>query len=531
VAEELAAEGGRTSGNPRRMITTGTLGHGGGSAACCTIRVTDEAALIAEAVRLKTEGLGLQRVADRIGKTKGWVRHKLIFAALKGNTSFPPPSEPRSDWDGRPLEFHPLANLFPLIEGGEFDALVADIKANGQHEEIVVFDGMLLDGRNRYRACLAAGIEPRALAFRPDVHGDPLAFVISRNLKRRHLNDSQRAMVAARLESYRHGDNQYSEGDANLHVRRVEAAKQLGVSSRSVASAAVVRDRAVPQVVQAVDRGKLSISQAAIAARLASGQQERIAAEAEAGRANVARTVIKQAAREVRERELGDKIAAGNLALPQQRFGVIVADPQWGRTVYSEETGMDRHAGNHYPTANGTEETQDDPIKALPVAGLAAPDCVLGLWCTDPHRGVDVMRAWDFAPKSYFVWCKDVIEIEIPADVRVALGIGDGRILQVVGAPGTGFWNRDRDEIMLIGTRGHPVCPAPGTQGESVWFARRGEHAASRADSHSDKPDCSLEWFERHWPNTPKIELHARRGRAGWHTWGLEAPQPGRAVA
>jgi hypothetical protein len=61
--------------------------------------------------------------------------------------------------------------------------------------------------------------------------------------------------------------------------------------------------------------------------RLAPDQQERVAAEAEAGCAKAAQTVIKQAVREVRERELADKIAAGNLALPQQRFGVIVADP------------------------------------------------------------------------------------------------------------------------------------------------------------------------------------------------------------
>jgi ParB-like chromosome segregation protein Spo0J len=54
------------------------------------------------------------------------------------------------------LKFHPLADLFPLTEGAEFDALVADIKANGLNEDIVLFEGMILYGRNRYRACLAA---------------------------------------------------------------------------------------------------------------------------------------------------------------------------------------------------------------------------------------------------------------------------------------------------------------------------------------------------------------------------------------
>ena len=61
-----------------------------------------------------------------------------------------------------------------------------------------------------------------------------------------------------------------------------------------------------------------------------------------------------------------------------------------------------------------------------------------------------------------------------------------------------GFWNRDRAEIMLIGVKGRPAAPTPGTQGERVWFARRGEHAEHRDDVHSDKPDCALEWFEKH---------------------------------
>jgi ParB-like chromosome segregation protein Spo0J len=55
------------------------------------------------------------------------------------------------------IPFHPLSMIFPLIEGERFDALVADIKKNGQREPIVLYQGKILDGRNRYRACLAAG--------------------------------------------------------------------------------------------------------------------------------------------------------------------------------------------------------------------------------------------------------------------------------------------------------------------------------------------------------------------------------------
>jgi hypothetical protein len=104
-------------------------------------------------------------------------------------------------------EFHPLANVLPLIEGAQFDDLVADIKASGLHDPIVIHNDLILDGRNRYRACLAAGVDPVFVPYRGD---DPVAFVISVNLRRRHLDESQRAMVAARLATLRLGDNQHS---------------------------------------------------------------------------------------------------------------------------------------------------------------------------------------------------------------------------------------------------------------------------------------------------------------------------------
>jgi hypothetical protein len=84
------------------------------------------------------------------------------------------------------LKFHPLADIFPLMEGAEFDELVADIKANGQRDPIILFDGQILDGRNRYRACLAAGIKPDVIEGDIWV-GNPAAYVISVNIRRRHL--------------------------------------------------------------------------------------------------------------------------------------------------------------------------------------------------------------------------------------------------------------------------------------------------------------------------------------------------------
>jgi hypothetical protein len=100
------------------------------------------------------------------------------------------------------LEFHPLADLFPEIDGDQFAALVEDIREHGLHEPIVLHQGKILDGRHRYRAGIAAGKELRFETYDGD---DPLGYVISLNLKRRHLDESQRAMVAAKLATLRDG--------------------------------------------------------------------------------------------------------------------------------------------------------------------------------------------------------------------------------------------------------------------------------------------------------------------------------------
>jgi ParB-like chromosome segregation protein Spo0J len=94
------------------------------------------------------------------------------------------------------LPFHPLADLFPLMEGREFEELVADIKAHGLHECIVLLDEQILDGRNRYRACLEAGVEPTFVPYRGE---DPASFVISKNIHRRHLTFGQKRDLIGRL--------------------------------------------------------------------------------------------------------------------------------------------------------------------------------------------------------------------------------------------------------------------------------------------------------------------------------------------
>jgi ParB-like chromosome segregation protein Spo0J len=153
-------------------------------------------------------------------------------------------------------EFHPIANIFPLMEGQEFDALVDDIKANGLREPITLYEGKILDGRNRYRAVLKAEHQYRLKDqdFKRYNETKPLEFVISANVHRRHLDTSQRALTAARLATSKLGDNQYRGG-----VTIEAAGKMLNVSEATVKDAKNVLEKAAPEILTKVQNGKMRI--------------------------------------------------------------------------------------------------------------------------------------------------------------------------------------------------------------------------------------------------------------------------------
>jgi ParB-like chromosome segregation protein Spo0J len=99
------------------------------------------------------------------------------------------------------LEAHDFSKMFPPISEEDFGKLVADIKANGLHQRIVRYQGKILDGNNRYRACLLAGIEPTFADF-TGIDADAAAYVISANIHRRHLSpDQRRDIIAAMLKA------------------------------------------------------------------------------------------------------------------------------------------------------------------------------------------------------------------------------------------------------------------------------------------------------------------------------------------
>jgi N6-adenosine-specific RNA methylase IME4/ParB-like chromosome segregation protein Spo0J len=374
-------------------------------------------------------------------------------------------------------ESHPLANIFPLVEGPEFADLVADIREHGLHEPIVIFEDRVLDGRNRLRACEAAGVEPVFTVYTGD---DPVAFVISLNLRRRHLDESQRAMVAAKLATLRAGDNQHSEG---LPIGR--SSELLNVGERSVARAREVQEHGTPELVHAVERGAVSVSAAADVATLAAQEQREIVARGEREILRAAQDIRARKA-EIRRAERIERLAATcnqNTPFPSdRRYAVLYADPPWHFEVYNEESGVERAAGNYYPTMSL------DEICALPVLSLAAPDAILFMWTTAPHlqESFQVLAAWGFEYKTNTVWVKDKI--------------------------GLGYFVRNQHELLLVAIRGDMPSPSPANRPPSVISAPRREH--------SRKPDEAYALIEAMYPALPKLELFARQRRPGWDVWG-----------
>jgi len=170
------------------------------------------------------------------------------------------------------LEFHPIANVFPLIEGEEFNQLVADIAANGVNEPIWLYEDKILDGRNRASAAEAAEVECPTRLYEGE---DPVGFVISANLRRRHLDTSQRAMCAARIADLPKGANQH---DQIRSPSREQASEMLNVGKSTVQLARDVQQNGVPELGAAVDRGEIAVSTAAEITSLPPEEQSELVA-------------------------------------------------------------------------------------------------------------------------------------------------------------------------------------------------------------------------------------------------------------
>ena len=212
-------------------------------------------------------------------------------SANNSNTGAPTDSAPQSQpvlETGPGLPIHASAAIFPPMRESEFEALVADIREKGQLEAVWLWQGQVIDGRHRVLACQKLGLTPKTREW--DGNGSLLEFIVSANLRRRHLKENQRAMVAARMlphfeeEAFQRrnvkGVVKSQHGDCSpypsLGRATDQAGKSLNISGKSVARAADVLKRGIPALIERVDQGRITITAAQKIAEFPPDEQQRL---------------------------------------------------------------------------------------------------------------------------------------------------------------------------------------------------------------------------------------------------------------
>jgi N6-adenosine-specific RNA methylase IME4 len=175
--------------------------------------------------------------------------------------------------------------------------------------------------------------------------------------------------------------------------------------------------------------------------------------------------------------------------LKQRKYGAIYADPPWSFRNWSAK-GTGRNAVSHYDCLDF------ERLAALPLTDLAADNCALFVWATDPllPRALDLIRAWGFEYKTVaFYWVKLNSAAKHSADYFTGLG----------------YWTRANPEQCLLATKGKPIRRAKDVKRLVVEKRRE----------HSRKPDCVRDRIER-LVSGPYLELFGRETKPGWDCWG-----------
>jgi len=208
---------------------------------------------------------------------------------------------------------HPVADLFPMMSTTELGALAADIEERGLDEPIVLFEGKVIDGRNRQAACTIAGVTPRFVEW--DGEGSLVSYVLGRNLHRRHLTNQQRAVVAAKakellveeakgrrsenLKQNKAATDGLDPGHRSAGRSAAVAAETLKVSRDAVNKASKIIKDGDPELVAAVEHETVSLDAAATVATLPQAEQRRAVAEGK----------VKEAAKKLRAKKKSNRKA------------------------------------------------------------------------------------------------------------------------------------------------------------------------------------------------------------------------------
>lgn len=170
------------------------------------------------------------------------------------------------------MQFHPFSEVFPMLPDSELQELADDIKTFGLREPIWLYEGRILDGRNRWIACQKAKVNPQTRTFKGTERG-ALALVISNNLRRRQLTDVERAFAADELAKLANGQRKSASPAGEAGLTQQEAADALKVSKRSVERVRKVKEKGSAKLIEATKSGEVPLSRAAAVVDLPKREQ------------------------------------------------------------------------------------------------------------------------------------------------------------------------------------------------------------------------------------------------------------------
>lgn len=390
------------------------------------------------------------------------------------------------------MDFHPIAYLFPKMPEEDFQAFKADIKKHGQQLPVLTYEGKIIDGRHRYRACKELGLK---LKTKEVDYSNEWFAVQSMNLRRRHLSASQiSAIYEAAKDRWPQLMKEVKKLKSEAKKRQETGRTQKGGRPRKGTQKLVSkktdkkRNRARNQnSVLGQEARKIGVS----LETLGKVQRVRRKDPEEFKHVLAGTKSAGRALRDIRRRERKEQIAKAKPV--KGRYRVFYADPPW-KYGDSREGIEDKYSGaeRHYQTKSVVELCEEFGKQ---VKGACEDDAVLFLWATSPllEDAFEVINAWGFNYKASIVWDKDEHNF--------------------------GHYVSVRHELLLIATKGS-CLPDVNKLHPSVVRIKR--------EKHSKKPAKFRKLIDAMYPHGNRAELFARTKAEGWDSFGAEITEKGK---
>ena len=365
--------------------------------------------------------------------------------------------------------------LIPALTAEEFKQLEENILKDGIRDPLVLWNGYLIDGHNRYQIAFKHGLEYKTIDKEFKDESQVKEWMINNQFGRRNLSNYQRSVLALELESVFSKRAKKQQGQRNdikptlaeskpIETRK-ELAKVANVSHGTLDKVKKIQAVATPEVKAQLSTGEVSINQ-------------------------VYQDIKKDEKKEIRDKKIEEikfKIETENLSLKNKKYHVIAIDPPW---AYSEKGGFSSDDYNSQSNRGAVDYPTLSVEQIKKIELPEAEDCVLFLWTTHAFLkdSFEILNEWGYNYKATLVWDK------------VKMGLGRTIRMQV--------------EFCLIAIKGNPIING-NSERDIITESRR---------EHSRKPEAFYEMVDRMCIGN-KLDYFSRQNRINWEHYGAEQGQ------